>query len=234
MTNDARCQGKRRSRTTNAILGVLVATELYAVAGRAAGLPRTPLKADSFLVDGLARGDRVSQTMRIGAGGFSEIRLSASPLGTMESGDVVFTLYEMGAVEGEGRFLYRDVVPVRAVVRDLTFAFGFPVVDNSATRPYRLDIQMSVANPQNGIGLWATHGLAGGSMYINGRSASASLVSETRATRATVWARLRHRFSGFELAGLVLMAACAHGLLFMLLQALMTMPLHSPIHDSGP
>ncbi len=226
MTNDTGHHGERRSRTAVLILGVLVlATETYFVAGRVVGLPRTRLQADSFLVDDLAKGHSVSQIMRIGAGGFNGIRLSASPLGATDSGAVILALYEGGRIEDEGRLVYRDVVPVRVVIREPTFAFRFPVIDDSAGGAYRLDIWMSEANPENGIGLWATPGRSsGGSMYINGRSAYASLVSETRATRATVWARLRHPLGGVSLIGLVLMAACAHGVFFMVLHALMTMP----------
>ena len=215
------------------ILAALVlAAEAYLVVGRAVGLPQTPLKTDSFLVDNLAKGHRVSQTMRIGAGGFNEIRLRASPLGATHSGEVTLALYEVprdveGGVimEGEERFVYRDVIPARVAVSEPTLAFRFPVIDESAGRSYRLDIQMSEPNPQNGIGLWATDGRwsGGGSMFINGQSAYAELAFETQATRATTWARLRHHFRGVRLAGLIMFALCAHLALFAILYALMTM-----------
>ena len=224
------------------ILAALVlAAEAYFVVGRAVGLPRTPLKTDSFLDDNLAKGHRVSQTMDVGAGGFNEIRLKAAALGGPPSGEVTMALYEVardveGGVEGSERFIYRDVIPARGAIREPTFAFRFPVIDNSAGRSYRLDIRMLEANPRNGFGLWATEGRwsGGGSMFVNDQSAYAELVFETGATRATAWARLRHRFGGLGLMGLVLLAACAHAALFVILYALMTMPLHSSLDDSVP
>ncbi len=237
MTNDPGRHEGSRSWKAIVILGALVLiTETYLVAGRAVGLPRTPLNAASFLVDGLSKGHRVSQTMKLGAGGFNEIRLRASPLGETYSGELTWALYEVGIIEGEERFLYRDVIPARVAIREATFAFRFPVIDESAGRWYRLDIWMEEANPQNGIGLWATDGRwsGGGSMFINDQSAFAELVFETRAIRATVWARLRHHFSGLGLVGLVLLAACTHGAFFIILHALMTMPPQSSIQDSVP
>ncbi len=237
MTNDSGRHAGSRSWKAIVILGaVVLITETYFLVGRAVELPRTPLMPDSFLVDDLAKGHRVSQTMKIGAGGFNEIRLRASPLGATPSGDVTLALYEAGIIEGEERFLYRDVIPVRVVIREPTFVFRFPVIDESAGRWYRLDIRMAEANPQNGIGLWATDGRwsGGGSMLINDQSAYAELVFETRATRVTAWARLRHHFGGLGLIGFVFLAACAHGAFFIILHSLMTMPPQSPIQDSVP
>ena len=237
MTNDSGRHAGSRSWKAIVILGaVVLITETYFLVGRAVELPRTPLMPDSFLVDDLAKGRRVSQTMKIGAGGFNEIRLRASPLGATPSGDMTWALYEVRSIEGEERFLYRDVIPARVAIREPTFAFRFPVIDESAGRWYRLNIWMEEANPQNGIGLWATDGRSsgGGSMSINDQSAFAELVFETRAIRATVWARLRHHFGDLGLIGLVLLAACAHGAFFIILHALMTMPPQSSIQDSVP
>ncbi len=232
------------------ILAALVlAAEVYFIVGRAVGLPRTPLTADSFLDDNLAKGHRVSQTMKIEAGGFNEIRLRASPLGATRSGEVTLALYEvprdeseidlwrgrsratgvniMGELimEGEEQLVYQDVIPASIAVSEPTFAFRFPVIDESAGRSYRLDIQMSEPNPQNGIGLWATDGRwsGDGSMFINDQSAYAELVFETQATRATTWARLRYHVRGLRLVGLIMFAICAHLVLFAILYALMTM-----------
>ena len=226
MTNDHRRHEGSLLKKVIVILGALVLmTEAYVVAGRAVGLPRTPLHPESFLVDGLAKGYRVSQTMRLGAGGFNEIRLTASSLNATQFGALTWALYDQSRV-GEARFLYRDIIPTRVAVRDPTFALRFPVIDDSAGRWYRLDIWMSDPNPQNDIGLWATGGRwsGGGSMFVNGVSAYSELVFETGATRTTTWARLRHHFGGLGLIGFLLLAACAHGAFFMIVHALTTTP----------
>ena len=112
-------------------------------------------------------------------------------------------------------------------IREPTFVFRFPEIRESAGRSYRLDLRMSGANPETGIGLWATDGRwsGGGSLFINGQSAFSELVFETRARQyATLWARLDHRFDGLGLIGFVLLAACAHGVFFVVVYSLMTMP----------
>ena len=215
-----------------AIAAFLLVMEVYLVNRPVEGLPQTPLQADSFLTDALAKGYRVSQTMKIEAEGFDGILLRASLVGDTHLGEMALALYEVETVEnsgeeqfsGEERFLYRDVVPVRAVLNEPTFIFKFPVIDESAGRWYRLEILMANTNSQNEIELWATPGRwsGGGSMFVNDESAYAELVFETRASdRATVWARVRHHISGVGLIALLVLAVCTHAAFFMILPIVM-------------
>ena len=65
-------------RIAAAILGALVLSMESFVLDRPVGVVRTPLRPDSFLVDDLDEGHRVSQTMEVRARGFAEIRLWVS------------------------------------------------------------------------------------------------------------------------------------------------------------
>jgi len=125
-------------------------------------------------------------------------------------------------VGGAERLLFRDRVSVDTATRHPTFLFAVPPIDESDRRSYRVDVWMPEPRPAAGIGLWATEGRSSedGSLFINGLSGYAELVFEARATRATVWARLRHRFGGAGLTLLLLLAAGAHAALFVGLRAI--------------
>ena len=234
MNPDRLGAARRLASTAIVVLAAfLFALEIYLVTRPVDGLPRTPVRTDTFLTDGLAKGYRVSQTMKIEAGGFDEILLRASPVGETHLGKMALALYEIETVEGEERFsgeerfLYRDVVPVRVALSQPTFMFKFPAIDESAGRWYRVEIWMANTYSQNEIELWATPGRwsAGGSLFINDLSAYAELVFETRASRrATVGASLLHHFGTVGAAVLLVLAACAHIAFYMTLYAFMTFP----------
>ena len=230
MITDQWWEKRRWGRTAIVILCALfVVMEAYLVTRRirVVGLPGTPLKADSFLVDDLANGRRVSQTLKTEVAGFNEILLRMSPLDGIYSGNVVLALYENGIIEGKERLLYREVVPVRVAVSEPAFVFRIPVVDEPAGRWFRLDIWMAEADSSSGVGLWATPGRwsGGGSMFVNDEGSFAELVFETRAaTRTTVWTTLGKRLGGGGLILFVVLAACGHAAFFMILYSLIVTP----------
>jgi len=221
-----------------ALFLLMVCIEVYVIVGRRVELPRTPMTEDSFLVDGLTKGVGVTQTMTIRAGGFNEVVFSVAPVGEIHLGKLNWSLREVqrvvyrGTVTSEDRFLYRGVVRAQAVLGAGELALRFPVIDESKGRSYRLDIWPADARVQNGIGLWATDGrwTEGGSMFINGLSGFSEFVYEARATRVTVWGDLRHYFGGLELMAFLLLAVCAHGALFAVIQAL---GMRSPLATDG-
>ena len=241
MTTEQARAGESRATKVGAMLFLLaMCGEIYVVAGRNVELPRTPLTADSFLVDGLTKGVGVTQTMTVKAGGFNEVVFGVAPIGDAHTGKLNWSLHEIRRVsygtsdlhwqrmvKNEERFLYRDVVEAQAVVRTSELALRFPVIEESAGRSYRLDIWPADARVQNGIGLWATDGLwtDGGSMFVNGLSGYSEFVFEARATRVTVWDSLRHYFGGLGFVIFLLLGACAHGALFVVLRALATLSL---------
>ncbi len=207
---------------------VLIALEVYLVTRPVGGFPQTPVKTETFLTDALAKGHRVSQTIKLDAGGFDEILLRASSVGDTDFGDMVLALYEVKTIagtdtfSGEEIFLYRDVVPVSAALSEPTFRFVFPPIDESAGRWYRLEVWMANRNSQNEIELWATPGRwsGGGSLFINDQSGYAELVFETRASRrATVWANLWYHFGGAGVVMLMLLGACIQVAFFVTLYA---------------
>ena len=57
-------------------------------------------------------------------------------------------------------------------------------------------------------------------MFVNRLSGFSEFVYEARATRVTVWDDLRHHFGGLGLMAFLLLAMCAHGALFAVIQAL--------------
>ena len=225
-------------RVGAALFLLVVCIEVYLIVGRRVELPRTPLTEDSFLVDGLTRGVGVTQTMTIRAGGFNEVVFSVAPIGEIHLGKLNWSLREVqpgayrGTMTSEDRFLYRGVVRAQAVLGAGELVLRFPVIDESKGRSYRLDVWPADARVQNGIGLWATGGpwTEGGSMFINGLSGFSEFVYEARATRVTVWGDLRHYFGGLELMAFLLLAVCAHGALFAVIQAL---GMRSPLATDG-
>jgi hypothetical protein len=226
MNSDHARGNQNRSRQAGAVFFLLVfCVEIYVIAGRAVELPRTPLTADSFLVDGLSRGVGVTQTMTVRAGGFNEVAFSVAPIGTVHAGKLNWSLREIqrvayaGTVRSEERFLYRGVVRAQAVFKTGELVLTFPVIDESNGRSYRLDIWPVDVRAQNGIGLWATDGSwnDGGSMFVNGLSGYSEFVFEARAARVTVWDRLRHHFGGLGFVAFLLLTACAHAALFAVL-----------------
>ena len=236
MIHDRGCGPRQPARGTIALIALLLfAVEIYLVTRPVDGLPQTPVKTETFLTDALAKGHRVSQTMKIEAGGFDEILLRASSVGDTHFGKLVLALYEIETVElngeerfsGEERFLYRDVVPEDVAIGEPAFRFEFPVINESAGRWYRLEIRMANRNVQNDIELWATPGRwsGGGSLFINDLSGFAELVFETRASRrATVWDRLWHHFVGVAAVTLLVLVVFVHLSFFALLYAFMTFP----------
>ena len=188
---------------------------------------RVPRSDQSFLVEGLGQGHRISQTFVMRANGLDGIRLNVVAQGETDAGELALALYEVtpdqesAAVGGAERLLFRDRVSVDTLTRHPTFLFAVPPIDESAGRLYRIDIWMPEPRPAAGIGLWATDGRSsdGGSLFINGASGYAELVFEAWATRATVWAGLEHRFGGFGLTLLLILAAVAHVALFVGLRA---------------
>ncbi len=230
MTSDDTCRSRSGVRkVVTVFLLSTVCVEAYVIAGRRFELPRTPMTADSFLVDGLTRGVSVTQTMTIRAGGFNEVVFSVASIGEVHVGKLNWSLREVQrvaygeTVTSEDRFLYRDVVDARAVLEAGELMLRFPVIDESKGRSYRLDIWPADARVQNGIGLWATDGgpwTEGGSMLVNGLSGFSEFVYEARATRVTVWDDLRHYFGGLGLMAFLFLAMCAHGALFAVIQAL--------------
>ena len=236
MTSERR---RDRGRPTSAAIVVLVTLlftmEVYLVTRPVDGLPQTPVKTNTFLTDALAKGHRVSQTMKIGTGGFDEILLRASAVGDTHVGEMVLLLYEIKtiAIEGEERFLgeeqllYRDFIPVRTAVSKPTFTFKFPAINESAGRWYRLEIRMATGNSPGEVELWATPGRwsGGGSLFINEQSGYAELVFKARASeRATVWASLWNRFGGVGVIALMLLLTFMHLAFVMILLVLMTFP----------
>ncbi|MDE0828520.1 MAG: hypothetical protein OSB03_04920 [Vicinamibacterales bacterium] len=223
----SRASGRWTGAALLAAAVITLATETYLVAVRTAGVPRVTRTDQSFLVDGLGQGRRVSQTFWMRAGGLDGVRLSAVAQGEAGAGNFAMALYEVsrdrdGAlVDGAERLLFRDRVTAGALTRHPTFLFAVPRVDDSAGRSYRVDIWMPEPRPDAGIGLWAIDGRAseGGSLFINGQSAYAERVVEARATRTTGWARLRYRFGGAGLTLLLILAAVAHAALFVGLRA---------------
>ena len=230
MISDHVCRNRSSvRRVVTALLLLTVCVEVYVIAGRRVDLPRTPMTADSFLVDGLTRGVSVTQTMTIRAGGFNEVVFSVAPIGEVHVGKLNWSLREVQlvvsgeAVTSEDRFLYRDVVDARAVLEAGELVLRFPVIDESKRRSYRLDIWPADPRVQNGVGLWATDGgpwTEGGSMFIDGLNGFSEFVYEARATRVTVWDELRHYFGGLGVMAFLLLTMCAHGALFAVIQAL--------------
>ncbi len=227
-----RGQGRGACAALVVVVVSMLMAEVYLVVGRSVGLPRVPRTAESFEVEGLARGHRVSQTFLLGAGGFDGVRLSTAVRGASHDGAIALELYEVPrdrdgvVIDGAQRLLFRDRVPVRTVIREPTFLFRFPAIDGSAGHFYRLDVWMPEPRNDDGVSLWATDGRwsEGGSLFINGQSGYAELVFETHATRATVWGRLRHRFGRRGLAALLLLVVGAHGALVVVIRSLVTAP----------
>ena len=210
-----------------------LATEAYlVVADRTASGARVSRTDQSFLVNGLGQGHRIGQTFLMRADGLDGIRLNAVAKGDTDDGELALALYEVtrdqesAAVVGAEHLLFQDRVAVDTATRYPTFLFAFPPIDQSYGRSYRVDIWMPEPRPAAGIGLWATEGRSSedGTLLINGLSGYAELVFEARATRATVWARLRHRFGGVGLTLLLLLAASAHAALFVVLHAIAAGP----------
>ncbi len=223
----ARAPGHWTGAALLAATVITLATETYlVVADRTVSGARVPRTDQSFLVEGLGQGHRISQTFVMRADGLDGIRLNAVAQGETE-GELALALYEVtrdqesAAVGGAERLLFRDRVAVDTATRHPTFLFAVPPIDESAGRSYRVDIWMPEPRPAAGIGLWATDGRSSedGSLFINGLSGYAELVFEARATRATVWAGLGHRFGGFGLTLLLILAAVAHAALFVGLRA---------------
>ena len=227
MTTD-RVHRDQSGKTATALFLLVLCCEIYLIAGRSVDLPRTPLTADSFLVDGLTRGVSVTQTMTIMAGGFNEVVFSVAPIGEVHVGKLNWSLHEIQRIADgattrtEDRLLFRDVVHARAVLEAGELLLRFPVVNESRGRAYRLDIWPVDARSQSGVGLWATDGswTDGGSMFVNGLSGYSEFVFEARATRVTVLDSLRHHFSGIGFAAFLLFAVCAHGAVFVVFRAL--------------
>ena len=220
--------GRRIGAALLAAAVITLATETYlVVADRTVSGARVPRTDQSFLVEGLGQGHRISQTFVMRADGLDEIRLNAVAQGETDEGELALALYEVtrdqesAAVGGAERLLFRDRVAVDTATRHPTFLFAVPPIDESGGRSYRVDIWMPEPRPAAGIGLWATDGRSseGGSLFINGLSGYAELVFEAWATRATVWAGLGHRFGGFGLTLLLILAAVAHAALFVGLRA---------------
>ena len=215
---------RQASAVTVFIAALLLPIEIHLVTRPVDGLPRVPLTSESFLTEALAKDYRVSQTMKIPAGGF-DILLRASPFGEDPLGEIVLALYEEGPRDREERLLFRDRIHADVALREPTFGFRFPAIDQPIGRQYRLDIWMANGNSNDGVGLWATPGRwsGDGSMFVNEQSAYAELVFETRAnSRATVWARVRHHFSGASFVALAMLVAFAHVAFLMTLYSLMT------------
>lgn len=216
---------------------LIILLEIWIVCRPVNGLPRTPLRADSFLIHGLDEGHRISQTMRVASGGFDQIVLRASPFGEIHRGYVVLELYESeaGTITGEQRFLYRNIVPVSVFISDQVFSFRFPEIKESAGHWYRLDVWMADRNVRSGVGLWATNGRwsEGGSMFINDQAAYAELVFEAQATRrATSLLALWHHFSEVGLAVFLILAVCVHVAFFRVVYVL-AMLQQSEVNDAG-
>ena len=229
---DTRCPAS----TAIVVLAMVLCTvEIYLLTRPVGGLPQTPVKTETFLTDALAKGHRVSQTMKIDAGGFDEILLRASSVGDTHLGKLVLALYELETIvlngeehfSGAERFLYRDVVPEDVAISEPKFRFRFPVIDESAGRWYRLEIRMANRNVQSEIELWATPGRwsGGGSLFINDQSGFAELVFETRASRrATVWDSLWHHFGEVAVVTLMVLVMLMHLSFFAILYAFMAFP----------
>ena len=228
----------RKCRVRAAIVvfcAVVLAMEIYLVLQPVDGLPWTPFTSDSFLVEGLSKGHRVSQTMLIETDGFDEILFRASRIGEPRSGEVVLALYETATGNRGEQFLYGDIVPVSLITSQPTFVFRFPEIDESADRWYRLDMWMSNTHSQDEIDVWATPGRwsGGGSLFINEQSGYADLVFETRASRrATVWDNLWLRFGRLRLTLFLTLAACVHLAFCMILHTLILTP-HLPTRQTA-
>ena len=220
----ARAPGRWTGAALVAAMIATLATETYLiVVDRTVSGARVPKTDQSFLVNGLGQGVRISQTFLMRAGGLDEVRLSAVAQDEAGAGNLAVALYEVWRDrDGAERLLFRDRVTAGALTRYPTFRFAVPRVDDTAHRSFRIDIWMPEPRPEVGISLWATDGRSSedGSLFINGQSAYAELVFETRATRATVWARLRNRFGGAGLTLLLLLSVGAHAALFVGLRAI--------------
>ena len=131
--------GRRIGAALLAATVITLATETYLiVADRTVSGARVPRTDQSFLVEGLGQGHRISQTFVMRADGLDGIRLNAVAQGETDQGELALALYEVtwdqesAAVGGAERLLFRDRVAVDTATRHPTFLFAVPP---STSRP---------------------------------------------------------------------------------------------------
>jgi hypothetical protein len=184
------------------IFGGLFACELHILFYEASGVPVTTAGERPRVVGEVAGELTVAQTFGVQAGGFSGVTIEARPFAGTVDGDVVFTVTDVGEVQlqggvlghGPSREIARVTAQASAVVADRTYRVGFPPVEPSGGRQYRLDIAAPAVPAGKGIGLHATRdqGYLGGVLTVGGQEQWSDLVFEVHAERSTVFRRVEY------------------------------------------
>jgi hypothetical protein len=201
----------RRSPTLRAFLlfvlifGALFWWEVSILFYRPMGLPAARRGEHPRLLGEIAGRTVVSQTFQMQAGGLSGVTVEAAPAGRSVSGDLVFSIVELGPVGPSAAALSRSragtleevarvVVPAADVVRRSSYLVSFTPIDDSKGKEYQLDVSAPGVSRGHGIALRATRDQAyrGGVLAVEGKEQWGDLVFSTHATRGTLFPTIEY------------------------------------------